>query len=73
MKKFVVERNLPGAANLSPEELQAMAQTWCEVTKRLNKPYYWIESFITDDKICLIPKSYKNSSKKKNIFLLFKL
>ena len=35
MKKFVVERNLPGAGNLSAEELQAIAQTWCDVIVRL--------------------------------------
>ena len=54
MKKFVVERNLPGAGNLSPEELQAISQTSCEVINQLGKPYYWIQSFITDDKIYCI-------------------
>jgi hypothetical protein len=54
MKKFVVERNLPGAGNLSTEELQAIAQTSCEVVNQLGKPYHWIQSFITDDKIYCI-------------------
>jgi len=54
MKKFVVERTLPGAGNLSPEELQAISQTSCEVINQLGKPYYWIQSFITDDKIYCI-------------------
>ena len=54
MKKFVVERNLPGAGTLSPEELQAISQTSCEVITRLGKPYHWIQSFITDDKIYCI-------------------
>ncbi len=51
MKKFVVERNLPGAGNLSSEELQAISKTSCEVINLLDKPYYWIQSFVTDDKI----------------------
>ena len=51
MKKFIVERNLPGAGNLSPEELQAISQTSCEVIRQLGKPYHWVQSFITDDKI----------------------
>ena len=51
MKKFIVERNLPGAGNLSPEELQAISQNFCEVIRQLGKPYHWIQSFITDDKI----------------------
>jgi hypothetical protein len=51
MKKFIVERNLPGAGNLSRDELQAIAQTSCEVIDQLGKPYHWIQSFITNDKI----------------------
>ena len=51
MKKFVVERNLPGAGNLSPEELQALSQTTCDAIMALAKPYHWVQSFITGDKI----------------------
>ena len=51
MKKFVVERNLPGAGNLTREELQSICQTSCEAITRLGKPYHWIQSFVTDDKI----------------------
>lgn len=51
MKKFVVERTLPGAGNLTPEELQHIAQTSNEVVTNLGKPYHWIQSFITADKI----------------------
>jgi len=54
MKKFIVERNLPGAGSLSPEELQAISQTSCEVLNQLGKPYHWIQSFIAEDKIYCI-------------------
>lgn len=54
MKKFVVERILPGAGNLSPKELQAISQASCEVAVQSGKPYYWVESFITEDKIYCI-------------------
>ncbi len=54
MKKFVIERNLPGAGNLSVEELQAISQTSCTVVSQLDKPYYWIQSYVTDDKIYCI-------------------
>jgi hypothetical protein len=54
MKKFVVERNLPGAGNLSPEEIQALSQTSNEVISKLGKPYHWIQSFVTEDKIYCI-------------------
>jgi len=51
MKKFVIERNLPGAGNLSPDELQAISRTSIIVANQLGRPYHWIESYITDDKI----------------------
>ena len=52
MKKFVIERRLPG--DLSPEELQTISQTSGEVVNQLGKPYLWIQSFVTDDKIYCI-------------------
>jgi len=54
MKKFVVERNLPGAGNLTAEELQAISKTSCDVVNSIGKPYHWIQSFVTDDKIYCI-------------------
>jgi Nickel responsive protein SCO4226-like len=54
MKKFVVERNFPGAVNLSPEELQDISQTSCEAIVKLGKPYHWVHSYITGDKIYCI-------------------
>lgn len=54
MKKFVIERNLPGAGNLSAEELQAMSQVSCSVINQLDKPYTWIQSFVTGDRIYCI-------------------
>ncbi|HLI93580.1 MAG TPA: DUF4242 domain-containing protein [Puia sp.] len=54
MKKFLIERNLPGAGNLSAQELQDIARTSCEVVCQLGKPYHWIQSFVTEDKIYCI-------------------
>lgn len=54
MKKFVIEREIPGAGNLSAEQLQAISQTSCEVVNGLGKPYHWIESYVTGDKIYCI-------------------
>ena len=35
MRKFVIERNIPGAGKLSPSELRAMAQKSCAVLQEL--------------------------------------
>ena len=51
MKQFLIERNLPGAGNLTPQELQEIARTSCEVVCQLGKPYHWILSYVTEDKL----------------------
>lgn len=51
MPKFVVERDLPGAGKLSPQELQAVAQKSNGVLKNMGPQIQWKESYVTDDKI----------------------
>jgi hypothetical protein len=51
MKKFVVERNFPGAGDLSPEELKAISQTSCDAIDKMGRPYHWVHSYVTGDKI----------------------
>lgn len=54
MKKFIIERNLPGAGNLSPQELEQIARASCEIVCNLGRPYHWIQTFVTDDKLYCI-------------------
>jgi uncharacterized protein DUF4242 len=54
MKKFIVERKLPGAGNMTPEELKAVAKASNEVIVGMGKPYSWVQSFVTEDKIYCI-------------------
>jgi hypothetical protein len=54
MKKFLVERTIPGAGNMTPEELQAISKTSVAVIQVLGKPYRWVESFVIQDKIYCI-------------------
>ena len=54
MKKFIIVRELPGAGQLSPEELRAISQTSCEVVNNLGKPYHWVQSFVTENKIVCV-------------------
>jgi hypothetical protein len=51
MKRFVIERNLPGAEKLSAEELREISQCWLEASNKLGNTDTWIESFIGEDKI----------------------
>ena len=54
MKKFVIERNFPGASDLSAKELQTISRISCEAIEKLGKPYHWVQSYVCGDKIYCI-------------------
>ena len=54
MKKFVIERNFPGAANMTAEEIQSLSKASNDVIEKLDKPYTWVQSYITGDKMYCI-------------------
>jgi hypothetical protein len=51
MPKYVIEREIPGAGNLSPDQLQAISAKSCGVLRELGPQIQWVESYVTDDKI----------------------
>ncbi len=51
MPKYIIERELPGAGNLSNDEVQGISQKSCQVLQGLGPQIQWVESFVTDDKI----------------------
>lgn len=51
MPKYVIEREIPGAGNLSADELKTISQKSCSVLNKLGPSIQWIESFVTEDKI----------------------
>lgn len=51
MPKYVIEREIPGAGGLSPEQLKGISQTSCGVLTQLGTQIQWVESFVTPDKI----------------------
>jgi hypothetical protein len=54
MPKYIIERDLPGAGNLSAPELQAISRTSCGVLQKMGPQIQWLQSFVTGDKIyCL--------------------
>ncbi|GAB6068153.1 DUF4242 domain-containing protein [Methylothermus subterraneus] len=54
MPKYVIEREIPGAGALSPEELRAISQKSCGVLSRMGPAIQWVESFVTQDKVYCI-------------------
>jgi Protein of unknown function (DUF4242) len=51
MPKFLIEREIPGAGRMPPEELQAISQKSCSVLRNLGPEIQWVHSYVTDDKI----------------------
>jgi hypothetical protein len=51
MPKYVIEREIPGAGSLTPEQLHAISQTSCGVLRKMGPEIQWIESYVTDDKV----------------------
>jgi hypothetical protein len=51
MPKFVIEREIPDAGKLSPQELQSISQKSCDVLTKMGSQIQWVQSYVTDDKI----------------------
>ena len=51
MPKYVIERNIPGAGSLEPEELHAISQKSCGVLRSMGPQIQWVHSYVTADKI----------------------
>lgn len=51
MPKYVIEREIPGAGNMSADELNGASARSCSVLNSLGGDIQWIHSYVTDDKI----------------------
>ncbi len=54
MPKYVIEREIPGAGKMSPQDLQAVSQKSCNVLQNLGPQIQWVQSYVTGDKIYCI-------------------
>ncbi len=51
MPKYIIERDIPGAGSLTPQELQGISQKSCGVLRDMGPQIQWLESYVTDDKV----------------------
>ncbi|MFV5695708.1 DUF4242 domain-containing protein [Flavobacterium sp. LB3P122] len=51
MPKYVIEREIPGAGNLTADQLRAISQTSCGVLGKMGPQIQWVNSQVTADKI----------------------
>ena len=51
MPKYVIEREIPGAGDLSADDLRGISQKSCDILRGLGPDIQWIESYVTDNKV----------------------
>lgn len=61
MKTYVIERIIPGAGDLTAEQLKGISQTSCTVLKEMGPKIEWQHSYVTGDKVYCV---YKAENKK---------
>lgn len=51
MPKYLIKREIPGAGNMTPQELHGASQKSCGVLQQLGPDIQWVQSFVTNDTI----------------------
>lgn len=51
MPKYLIEREIPGAGDLTAEQLKGISQTSCGVLNKLGSSIQWLQSYVAGDKI----------------------
>lgn len=51
MPKFVIEREIPGAGDMSRDDLHAASALSCGVLDQLGPDIQWVHSYVTQDRI----------------------
>jgi len=72
MKTYVIERIIPGAGDLTAEQLKGVSQTSCAVIKEMGPKIAWQHSYVTGDKVYCVYKAknkelVKEHAEKSNI------
>lgn len=50
MKRYVIERSIPGVGKLDAEQLRGAAATSNEALRKLAGKVQWVQSYVVDDK-----------------------
>jgi hypothetical protein len=51
MRKYVIEREIPGAGTLSDRDLQALSRKSVRVLQQMGPEIQWVHSYVTGDRI----------------------
>lgn len=51
MPKYIIEREIPNAGDLTTDDLQAISKKSCSILKNMGPQIQWVESFVTQNKV----------------------
>ncbi len=54
MPKFIIEREVPGAGQMSQNELQELTSASCCILRKMGPQIQWQHSYVTDNKLYCI-------------------
>ena len=54
MPQYVIEREIPGAGDLSQDDLKGISQKSCGILKDMGTGIEWVHSYVTGDKVYCI-------------------
>ena len=57
MKTYLIERDIPNAGKLTPDQLKAISQKSCSILQHMGPQIQWIQSYVTGDKIFCVYKA----------------
>lgn len=57
LKTYVIEREIPGAGQLTAEELKGISQTSCSVLSEMGPSIQWQHSYVTGNKVYCVYKA----------------
>lgn len=57
MKTYLIERDIPGAGNLTAADLKGISQKSCSVLKEMGSGIEWVQSYVTGNKVYCVYKA----------------
>lgn len=60
LKSYLIERDIPGAGKLSPQDLKGISQKSCSVLEEMTA-IEWVHSYVAGDKIFCVYKAENES------------
>lgn len=51
MPKYIIEREIPNAGKMSPQDLKGISQKSCTILRKMGPQIQWVQSYVTDEKV----------------------